>query len=159
MQQCAADGRPSFFLHLSDHVCLAYDSLLFGPALPHDQPDVYSVLYPAVLQPTARANSFLERGSVIECKTHRDQKERREWKSGLLSLGIPFLSHTQRDSVPPFHLTAKRNQQNHRSGHSLGSKGWGKDKHSCWRDLMHAHVYRCREDAPDVSVCRHKEPL
>lgn len=62
----------------SDHVCLAYDSLLFGPALPHDQPDVYSVPYPAVLRPTAIANSFLRRGSVIECKTHRDQDEQRE---------------------------------------------------------------------------------
>lgn len=34
-----------------------------------------------------------------------------------------------------------------------------KHKYSSWHDLMHAHVSRCREDAPDVLVCRHKEPL
>lgn len=118
-------GRPSFFLHLSDRVCLAYDSLLLGPALPPDQPDVYSVLHPAVLRPTAIANSFVERGGVIEWKTHRHREERREGKSGRLPLRIPFLSQTQRDGVLLFHLTAKRHQQDHGPGQSLGSKASG----------------------------------
>lgn len=80
LAQCAADGQAAIFLppSLSHHVCLAYDSLLFGPALPYDQPDVYSVLCPAVLRPTPVANSFLERGGVIECKRHRDREEQRE---------------------------------------------------------------------------------
>lgn len=59
-------------------IALLYDSLLFGAALPHDQPDVYSLLYPAVLRPTAIANSFLERAGAIECETHRDREQQRE---------------------------------------------------------------------------------
>lgn len=68
--------------HLSSSISLTTSASLmthsYSVQLSYDQPDVYSVLYPAVLRPTAIANSFLQRGSVIECKTHRDLEEQRE---------------------------------------------------------------------------------